>query len=289
MSHWTSIRGTITVQLPFSSVSKKRIVSYIEWAINDARHRGFDITGSENPVKFFVNPPISPSMFSSESGDSFDYGYIMLIGSLRDREDEETIAETHKFLRKLQQYMKLDSICIRISGDYKTPIEGVSPKYDNYDLDDDKSEQLYDKLRRIRKYNSQRFFDRTTDLKKCCEIAETLFNLSPRGLEGLLNNFGLDRLIDWDYTDRYQKWYSGQFGADLPEPNFERAEEWAHKKVFPEKPAIRHVYEEVEELAYGHSQYDYSKEDHEKLSIIYDGLRELLAKEKTEKDTGNEK
>lgn len=74
----------------------------------------------------------------------------------------------------------------------------------------------------IRQLNCQRFYDNVVaDFKKCCEIAEILHNLSPKGREGLLDNFGIERLIDWDYSDRYKSWYEGQFERKIPEPDYE--------------------------------------------------------------------
>ena len=277
MSHWTYIRGTFNAQLPFQSGSKDRIVAYIEWAIKMTRRNGFDITGSEGPVKFFVNPPVSPSSFSSEDGETFNYGYVTVIGSLRDREDDQTIGETQKFLAKLQQFMELTAVHIRVKGDYSTPIEAVYPNYEDLSYDEyEKYEAKRDKLWRIRHINCQRFYDNVVaDFRKCCEIAEILHNLSPKGREGLLDNFGIERLIDWDYSDRYKGWYEGRFERKIPEPDYDRSEKWAWKKAYPKKPTIAQVIDDVCTLAYGDKEYDFSKEEHEKLRIILESLRKV--------------
>ena len=281
MSHWTYIRGTFNAQLPFQSGNKDRIIAYIEWAIKMTRRNGFDITGSEGPVKFFVNPPVTPSSFSSEDGETFNYGFVTVIGSLRDREDDQTIGETQKFLAKLQQFMELTAVHIRVKGDYSTPIEAVYPNYEDLSFDEyDKYEAQRDKLWRIRHFNCQRFYDNVVaDFRKCCEIAEILHNLSPKGREGLLDNFGIERLIDWDYNDRYKTWYEGQFERKIPEPDYDRSEKWAWKKTYPKKPTIAQVIDEVLEFAYGDKKHDFSQEEHEKLRVILESLRKVQSRE----------
>ena len=94
-----------------------------------------------------------------------------------------------------------------------------------------------------------------------------------------MDNFGIERLIDWDYSDRYKSWYEGQFERKIPEPDYDRSEKWAWKKAYPKKPTIAQVIDDVCTLAYGDKEYDFSKEEHEKLRIILESLRKVQSHE----------
>ena len=124
MSHWTYVNGTIFVATPFSTSVRSRIEDYILWSIRQIRKRGVDITGSESPVKFFAHCGYYPSCDPYESAETWDYGYITVVGSLRGREDQKTIDETDAFLRRLEHFLRVEEVNITVSGDEKNTFNG---------------------------------------------------------------------------------------------------------------------------------------------------------------------
>lgn len=51
------------------------------------------------------------------------------------------------------------------------------------------------------------------------------------------------------------------------------------EKSLPKKPTIAQVIDDVCTLAYGDKEYDFSKEEHEKLRIILESLRKVQSHE----------
>ena len=172
MSHWTYVNGTISVETPFSTSVRSRIEDYILWSIKQIRKHGVDITGSESPVRFFVHCGFHPSCYTSESADTWNYGYITVVGSLRDREDQETVNETDAFLKRLEHFLRVEEVNITVSGDEKHTFNGNAySEIKEFNDDYDKNEKFKDKLFNIQLANSHRFYDEQLTLEKASDIA----------------------------------------------------------------------------------------------------------------------
>lgn len=269
MSHWTYVTGTVRVEIPFQTVVKDRVKDYIEWSIKQLKKKNIDITGSEGPANFFVNVFPHPSLYSSETGDSWSYGFITIAGSLRDREDSETIKEVKNFIKYLDYFMDVDDVMLEVSGDNKTTIN-TSYYAEIYACDDtwNENEKFRDKLYNIRFKNKHRFFDAQMTLEKAADIAEFITNVSPDTLEGLLCNFGIDRHIDWDYTDRMKSWYKDRH-VTIRQPDDLHFKEWFKKRKYPKSPTIEELRDELCDLAYNADHYALPHAEQKKISKLY--------------------
>ena len=268
MSHWTYVNGTIGVKTPFSTSVRSRIEDYILWSIRQIRKRGVDITGSESPVKFFAHCGYYPSCDPYESAETWDYGYITVVGSLRDREDQKTIDETDAFLRRLEHFLRVEEVNITVSGDEKHTFNGNAySKINEFDDDYDKNEKFRDKLFNIQLANSHRFYDEQLTLEKASDIAEFITHVSPDTLVGFLNHFGIDRTIDWEFTDRRVEWFKDHKVNVRP---FEdrRCEEWFRKRKYPAKVTLEELKDELNDLAYGDKRYDFTVREHKKITTL---------------------
>lgn len=264
MSHWTYINGTINVTLPFDTVLKSRVTDYIDWSIAQTRKYGFNITGSESPAIFYSAPGNHPSLYSSEMTDAWGYGYISVFGSLRDREVEETVNETNAFLKKLSQFLRIENVNITIND-----VRIDTAPYEHLNIMDEtdiweKNEKYRDKLFEIRLMNSHRFFDHVLTLEKSCEIAEILTHVSPDTLEGLLCNFGIDRMIDWDFTDHRKEWFKSH-KIPVRKPEESKYDVWFKNKKCPPKATPKQLLDKLENECYGPNEYNYSTEDRENM------------------------
>lgn len=279
MSYWSYVNGTITVRTPFYSGDINRIKDYITWSIKQVRHYGNDITGSEGPAEFYVNVGGHPSSYSSETTDNWDYGYITVVGSLRDREGPETIEETKKFLRRLEHFLNIEYINLNVAGDGTVNItENVYSKLREVDADWDKNEEYRDQLFRIQLQNKHRFFDQLLTLEKSCEIAEILTNVSPDTLTGLLCNFGIDRAIDWDYTDSYYDWFK-KHKVTAHDPEDIIYEGWFRKRKYPPKVSVDILVGDLRDKVYGTNKYKYPTVERKKLRRLY-GLTKAASQNK---------
>lgn len=268
MSHWTYVNGTIGVKTPFSTSVRSRIEDYILWSIRQIRKRGIDITGSESPVKFFVHCSYYPSCDPYESAETWDYGYITVVGSLRGREDQKTIDETNAFLRRLEHFLRIEEINITVSGDEKYTFNGNAySKIKKFDDDYDKNEKFRDKLFNIQLANSHRFYDEQLTLEKASDIAEFLTHVSPDTLDGFLNHFGIDRTIDWEFTDRRVEWFKDH-KVNVRSVEDRRYEEWFRKRKYPAKVTLEELKDELDELAYGDKRYEFTAREHEKITKL---------------------
>lgn len=268
MSHWTYVNGTIGVKTPFSTSVRSRIEDYILWSIHQIRKRGVDITGSESPVKFFVHCSYYPSCDPYESAETWDYGYITVVGSLRDREDKKTIDETDAFLRRLEHFLRVEEVNITVSGDEKHTFNGNAySKIKEFDDDYDKNEKFINKLFNIQLVNSHRFYDERLTLEKASDIAEFITHVSPDTLAGFLNHFGIDRTIDWEFTGRRVKWFKDHKVNVRPVED-KRCEEWFRKRKYPAKVTLEELKEELNELAYGDKRYDFTAMEHKKITTL---------------------
>lgn len=271
MSDWTYVQGTMSVQIPFYSVKKDRVKEYIEWSIKQVRKYGFDITGSEGPAEFYINLPAHPSMYSSETSDSWCRANIHIVGSLRDRMLNQTKDETNAFLKKLSLYMSLDNINITINGYGEEVITETtySKLYDYTDNEhSDEYEKLRNKLYEIQLANKYRFFDSLLNLKLGSDIAEIISNSSPATIEGLFCNFGLDRIFDWDFTDRIKDWYK-EHKVKINAVEDEKYNSWFRKRKYPPKPNNEDLLEELHSKVYGPNSYEYDTVEQVKNKRIY--------------------
>lgn len=268
MSHWTYVNGTIFVATPFSTSVRSRIEDYILWSIRQIRKRGVDITGSESPVKFFINCGYHPSCDPSESAETWDYGYITVVGSLRGREDQKTIDETGAFLRRLEHFLRVEEVNITVSGDESHIFNGNAySKIKEFDDDYDKNEKFRDKLFNIQLANSHRFYDEQLTLEKASDIAEFLTHVSPDTLDGFLNHFSIDRTIDWEFTDRRVEWFKDH-KVNVRSVEDRRYEEWFRKRKYPAKVTLEELKDELDELAYGDKRYEFTVREHEKITKL---------------------
>ena len=268
MSHWTYVNGTIGVKTPFSTSVRSRIEDYILWSIRQIRKRGVDITGSESPVKFFVHCSYYPSCDPYESAETWDYGYITVVGSLRGREDQKTIDETGAFLRRLEHFLRVEEVNITVSGDESHTFNGNAySKIKEFDDDYDKNEKFRDKLFNIQLANSHRFYDEQLTLEKASDIAEFLTHVSPDTLDGFLNHFGIDRTIDWEFTDRRVEWFKDH-KVNVRSVEDRRYEEWFRKRKYPVKVTLEELKDELDELAYGDKRYEFTAREHEKITKL---------------------
>ena len=268
MSHWTYVNGTIGVKTPFSTSVRSRIEDYILWSIRQIRKRGVDITGSESPVKFFVHCSYYPSCDPYESAETWDYGYITVVGSLRGREDQKTIDETGAFLRRLEHFLRVEEVNIIVSGDESHTFNGNAySKIKEFDDDYDKNEKFRDKLFNIQLANSHRFYDEQLTLEKASDIAEFLTHVSPDTLDGFLNHFGIDRTIDWEFTDRRVEWFKDH-KVNVRSVEDRRYEEWFRKRKYPVKVTLEELKDELDELAYGDKRYEFTAREHEKITKL---------------------
>lgn len=268
MSHWTYVNGTIGVKTPFSTSVRSRIEDYILWSIRQIRKRGVDITGSESPVKFFVHCGYYPSCDPYESAETWDYGYITVVGSLRDREDQKTIDETDAFLRRLEHFLRVEEVNITVSGDEKHTFNGNAySKINEFDDDYDKNEKFRDKLFNIQLANSHRFYDELLTLEKASDIAEFITHVSPDTLVGFLNHFGIGRTIDWEFTDRRVEWFKDH-KVNVKPVEDKHYEEWFRKRKYPAKVTLVELKDELNELAYGDKRYDFTAREHKKITTL---------------------
>ena len=268
MSHWTYVNGTISVETPFSTSVRSRIEDYILWSIRQIRKRGVDITGSESPVRFFVHCGYHPSCYTSESADTWNYGYITVVGSLRDREDQETVNETNAFLKRLEHFLRVEEVNITISGDEKHTFNGNAySEIKEFNDDYDKNEKFRDKLFNIQLANSHRFYDEQLTLEKASDIAEFLTHVSPDTLDGFLSNFGIDRTIDWEFNESRIDWFQKHKIKIRPiEDTHYRT--WFNKRKYPPKVTLEGLKDELDELAYGDKQYDFTEQEHKKITTL---------------------
>lgn len=272
MSDWTYVNGTIRVTVPFYTVKKDRVKEYIEWAINQVKKRGCDITGSEGPAEYFVNIPAHPTMYSSESTDSWDNAYIQIIGSLRDRMQDQTRNEVNAFLKRLNYYMIVEGIDITVSGSGE-PEEIIEHAYSFlYDYSDDEHydeyEKYRDKLFRIQLANRHKFYDSLMTFKAAADIAELISNASPNTIEGFLCNFGLNRIIDWTFTDNICDWYK-EHKVSVPDQDDKQYDKWFRKKKYPPKHEDQKLVDELHDKAYGKDSYDYDEVEKVKNKRLY--------------------
>ena len=80
MSHWTYVQGTVKVTIPFGTVNRERLVDYINWSLDDMKHRGFDITGSEGPAEKFVAASRYAGTYASNNANEYERGIISITG-----------------------------------------------------------------------------------------------------------------------------------------------------------------------------------------------------------------
>lgn len=268
MSHWTYVNGTISVETPFSTSVRSRIEDYILWSIRQIRKHGVDITGSESPVRFFVHCGFHPSCYTSESADTWNYGYITVVGSLRDREDQETVNETDAFLKRLEHFLRVEDVNITVSGDEKHTFNGNAySEIKEFNDDYDKNEKFRDKLFDIQLANSHRFYDEQLTLERASDIAEFLTHVSPDTLDGFLSNFGIDRTIDWEFNERRIDWFQKHKIKIRPIEDT-HYQTWFNKRKYPPKVTLEELKDELDELAYGDKQYDFTEREHKKITTL---------------------
>lgn len=205
MSNWTYVNGTLTVEIPFQTVIKDRVKDYVVWSISQTKKHGYDITGSEGYAEMYVNTQNLMTMWSSECGNSWSIAHVQIVGSLRDRELECTIDEIKKFLKKLVQFVSIRDVNIRVSDSIHKEILTEHYYSKLYELDDAKlynmNHEYRSKIFNIQLHNQHRFFDNLLDFRTCANIAEILSRASPTAIDCLLSNFGLDRLLSWDFDE----------------------------------------------------------------------------------------
>ena len=140
-------------------------------------------------------------------------------------------------------------------------------KIKEFDDDYDKNEKFRDKLFNIQLANSHRFYDEQLTLEKASDIAEFLTHVSPDTLDGFLSHFGIDRTIDWEFTDRRVEWFKDHKVNVRPIED-KHYEEWFRKRKYPPKVTLEELKDELDELAYGDKQYDFTEQEHKKITTL---------------------
>lgn len=240
MSHWAYINGTFDVVVPFYTNNVQRIKDYIYWSIKQLYKNNIKITGSEGPADYFVNVRNYSNM-SGTCGEEWDEAIVTITGSLRDRYANEMENDINLFFKRLAHFVRFVNMHVTIHDD-ENEIKIKHPYYDieevyNYDDNPDPNEVYRNKLHRIRLKNKTRFYDsKVLTFEKCVEISEILYEISPKTLECFLNNFDIDRLIDWDFTDFMKDWHRtnkiDQYASDQEISRFNQ------KLRYPKKPTI---------------------------------------------------
>ena len=137
-------------------------------------------------------------------------------------------------------------------------------KYKEFNDDYDKNEKFRDKLFDIQLMNSHRFYDEQLTLEKASDIAEFLTHVSPDTLDGFLSNFGIDRTIDWEFNERRIDWFQKHKIKIRPiEDTHYRT--WFNKRKYPPKVTLEELKEELDDLAYGDKQYNFTAQEHQKI------------------------
>ena len=253
MSHWTYVSGIVRIRLPFETVRKDRLVDYVNWSLHDMEKRGFNITGSEGPIETSVYATQHPSSYSSDNADGYDNGVITVIGSLRDREFDETARETKAFLKALARYVDVEEVLLRVN-DVIFDEQPYGKLYDFNSENYDKLEAKRDQLYRIRLMNKFKYFDQYLTLEHAAEIMEVLRNLGPKTMDGMLNNFGFDRVIDWDFNDHHEDWMKREKIAIPTDVTRKDIDDWFRKRKYPKKLSLEAFSEKLDDLVYGHKQ-----------------------------------
>lgn len=267
MSHWTYIQGTIKVSIPFGTVRRERLVEYINWALADMEKRGFDITGSESPAEKFVAASRHAGMYASENANEYNHGIISILGSLRDREFAETAREVKSFLKVLVRYMAIDDIFLSVDEvvfndhPYGKLYSFDTKEYETYEP---KRDQLY----RIQQRNKHRFFEQYLTLERAADIMDVLKNIGPKTMDGLLNSFGYDRVIDWEYNDHFVEWMKRCKIDIAKNVDWKTIDDWFHKRKYPAKLPSDQLVEKVRDYAYEHEE-DQTVAEHRFRSQIY--------------------
>jgi len=242
MSMWTYVTGTIDVNIPFNCHSKDRALAYVNWAVEEIKRRGTDITGSEGPCVVVSNMMRGHTSSSSESGDSMSRVILTLNGCLRDRELERTVEEAYKFVWRLSHFFTLEKVRVLVRADMSKNDKIISEDFEKdtswFDHLDKESIERKDALKadqqwRIRTFNKYRFFDHYLDPEKCLEIAEIFSEASVKTLECLMNNFGLSRLICFDIEPEHED-YLDERGL-LQKATEEDMDNFLFKKLRPKK------------------------------------------------------
>ena len=125
MSHWTYVRGTVEVSPMGRTQAEKR---YILETVLDHLPK---VTGSEGPMDVYIIQPKGHSMSSSHTefgmyGGYIDWDkdnlslqvqgdYILLVdGSLRDREFDQTYREFQKWLCRLAKRIDVEDVLVEV-------------------------------------------------------------------------------------------------------------------------------------------------------------------------------
>ncbi len=282
MSYWTYVQGTVKVTIPFGTVSRERLVDYINWALADMEKRGFDITGSESPVEKFVAPSRHAGTYASNNANEYDHGVISIMGSLRDREFEETAREVKSFLKVLVRYMTIDDVFLTVDDVVFTDHPyGKLYTFDSkeYEALEPKRDQIY----RIHQRNKHRFFEQYLTLERAADIMDVLKNIGPKTMDGLLNSFGYDRVIDWEFNEHYADWMK-RCKIDIAKSvDWEEIDAWFNKRKYPKKHSADELLRKVRDFTYEHEE-DQTVEEHRFRRDIYSYVARAVENEEICKD-----
>lgn len=133
MSHWTYARGTVEVSPMGRTQAEKR---YILETVLDHLPK---VTGSEGPMDIYIVQPKGHSMSSSHTEFGMYGGYInwdkdnlslqvqdeyilVIDGSLRDREFDQTFREFQKWLCRLAKRMDIHDVMVEVKGFSKSTL-----------------------------------------------------------------------------------------------------------------------------------------------------------------------
>ena len=98
-------------------------------------------------------------------------------------------------------------------------------------------------------------------------LLKPLGHVSPDTLDGFLSHFGIDRTIDWEFTDRRVEWFKDHKVNVRPIED-KHYEEWFRKRKYPAKVTLEELKDELDELAYGDKQYDFTEREHKKITTL---------------------
>jgi hypothetical protein len=102
--------------------------------------------------------------------------------------------------------------------------------------------------------NKFKYFDQYLTLEHAAEIMEVLRNLGPKTMDGMLNNFGFDRVIDWDFNDHHEDWMKREKIAIPTDVTRKDIDDWFRKRKYPKKLSLEAFSEKLDDLVYGHKQ-----------------------------------
>lgn len=282
MSHWTYIQGTVKVTIPFGTVNRERLVDYINWSLTDMEKRGFDITGSEGPAEKFVAASRHAGTYASNDANTFERGVITITGGLRDREFEETAREVKSFLKVLVRYMTIDDVFLTVDDVVFTDHPyGKLYTFDSkeYEALEPKRDQIY----RIHQRNKHRFFEQYLTLERAADIMDVLKNIGPKTMDGLLNSFGYDRVIDWEFNEHYADWMK-RCKIDIAKSvDWKSIYAWFNARKYPKKLSADELLHKVRDFAY-EKEEDQTVAEHRFRRDIYSYVSRAVKNEEIRKE-----